>query len=116
MSPLEEDLKIVLYQIVRELLLNIVKHALPSKVTVSIAHQKGLILIRVEDNGIGFNPDLITHNRGMKNGFGLFSIRERMNYLGGELEIDSDERSGTKIVLRVPLNRKRRRKIGRVIS
>lgn len=116
MSPLDEDLKIVLYQIVRELLLNIVKHALASKVTVSIAHQKGLILIRVEDNGVGFNPALITHNRGMRNGFGLFSIRERMNYLGGELEIESDGRSGTKIVLRVPLPRKRSRKIGRVIS
>jgi PAS domain S-box-containing protein len=116
MPPLEEDLRILLYQIVRELLLNIVKHAQASKVKVSIARQRGVILIRVEDNGVGFNPALIAHNREMRNGFGLFSIRERMNYLGGELEIESDAKSGTKSVLRVPLNQKRRRNIGRVIS
>jgi PAS domain S-box-containing protein len=115
-KPLEEDLQILLYQIVRELLLNVVKHALASKVKVSIMRQKGMILIRVEDNGVGFSPASITHAQGVRGGFGLFSIRERINYLGGKLEIESDVKSGTKIILCVPMNQKRRQKVGRSLA
>ncbi len=115
-KPLEEDLQILLYQIVRELLLNVVKHAVARKVTVSIMRrQKGFILIRVEDDGVGFTPALGVYTKDLNGGFGLFSVRERVNYLGGTFEIESDENSGTRIMLRVPLSPKRRLKGGRLV-
>jgi PAS domain S-box-containing protein len=113
--PLDEDLQIMLFQIVRELLVNVAKHARADHVRVTVRQAGGHIRIGVMDNGAGFNPSLLGTARGEHAGFGLFSIRERMNYLGGELHIDSDARSGTRIILRVPLKKKRTykgRKIG----
>ena len=110
-KPLEEEIRIVLFQIVRELLLNVAKHAQAGKVKVTISRERGRIRLAVEDNGIGFNSTQIGMKKGEKTGFGLFSIRERMNYLGGELWIDSAAKLGTRVILRVPINRKRKRKI-----
>jgi len=110
-KPLEEEMRIVLFQIVRELLLNVAKHAQAGKVKVTISREPGQIRVTVEDNGIGFNSTQIGMKKGEKTGFGLFSIRERMNYLGGELWIDSAAKLGTRVILRVPINRKRKRKI-----
>jgi len=110
-KPLDEEIRIVLFQIVRELLMNVAKHAQAGKVKVTVSRERNQIRLSVEDNGIGFNPSSVGGARGEKTGFGLFSIRERMNYLGGELRIDSAARSGTRVLLRVPLNRKRKRRI-----
>lgn len=113
--PLEEYMGIVLFQIVRELLVNVAKHARADHVRVTVRRAGGHIRIGVMDNGVGFNPSLLGTARGERGGFGLFSIRERMNYLGGELHIDSDARSGTRIILRAPLKKRRKLK-GRKIS
>ncbi|MBN1547733.1 MAG: PAS domain S-box protein [Syntrophaceae bacterium] len=106
--PLDEDMRIVLFQIVRELLVNVAKHARADQVKVNIRRVRSHIRIGVTDNGIGFNPSLAETARGERGGFGLFSIRERMTYLGGELHIYSDARSGTRIILRAPLKQKRK--------
>lgn len=110
-KPLDEEMRIVLFQIVRELLLNVAKHAQAGKVKVTILRERGQIRLAVEDNGIGFNPSSVGMAKGEKTGFGLFSIRERMNYLGGEIWIDSAAKLGTRVMLQVPLNRKRKRNI-----
>lgn len=107
--PLDEDMRIVLFQIVRELLANVAKHARADHVRVTIRRVGSLIRIGVADNGVGFNPVLLSTPRGERGGFGLFSIRERMNHLGGELHIFSDAKTGTRVVLRVPMKQKRKR-------
>ncbi len=108
--PLEEDMQIVLFQIIRELLVNVAKHARANHVRVTVRRTGGHIRIGVMDNGVGFNPSLLSMSRGECDGFGIFSIRERMNYLGGEFHIESNARSGTRIILRAPLKKKRKYK------
>jgi PAS domain S-box-containing protein len=97
------DLRGTLYQMVRELLLNVAKHARARKVLVSLEKIADDIEIRVEDDGIGFDPAQICQSGVNKCCLGLFSIRQRIEYLGGKLEIDAEPGRGAGIRLRVPL-------------
>jgi len=101
-KPLAKDIQALLFRSVRELLVNVVKHSKAKQVKISISSVKDQILIHLEDDGIGFAPDkvVVGKNRG---GFGLFSIRERLSYLGGSLEIDSSPGQGCRSVLKAPL-------------
>jgi signal transduction histidine kinase len=101
-KPLEKDIQALLFRSVRELLVNVVKHSKAKRVEVSIYREEDQILIRLEDDGIGFAPDkvVICKDTG---GFGLFSIRERLSQMGGSLEIDSRPGQGCRSVLRAPL-------------
>ncbi len=57
----------------------------------------------VEDNGVGFAPDQLQASSGKMEGFGLFSIRERLNYFGGRMEIESTSGVATRVILNLPL-------------
>jgi signal transduction histidine kinase len=57
----------------------------------------------VEDNGVGFAPDKLGAAPGKIEGFGLFSIRERLNYFGGRMEIESSPGEVTRVILTLPL-------------
>ncbi len=103
---LDEDIRIVLYQGVRELLTNIVKHADASRVEVRIIKSNTQISIIVEDNGIGLNLSKLGSPERDKGGFGLFNIRERLEYLGGNLNIQSKQNKGTCITMTIPLKLK----------
>ena len=94
---LETSLAVLLYRTVRELLLNVVKHAKAEVAEVHIECQAKRIRIDVCDNGCGFaaqQEEGVTCNDS-NNGFGLFSIQERLAYMGGSLTIDSSSGSGT---------------------
>jgi len=103
-KPVDEDLKVLLFQAVQELLVNIVKHAKAHSLKVSMWRQNGFLYIGVEDDGVGFSPLARGYRQGKGGGFGLFSIRERLRPLGGNLEIKSEPEGGTEFVLSVPLN------------
>lgn len=98
-----EELRILLFESVRELLLNVVKHAATSQAQVELdLDQDERALVRVEDAGRGFAPGRAALYQGT--GLGLLAIRERIGLLGGELTILSgDGASGTRIDLRVPV-------------
>jgi signal transduction histidine kinase len=99
-----DDIKVVLFQSTRELLVNIAKHAGARNAWVSVRKDNGNIRINVEDDGIGFDFAEAESRIGRSDGgFGLLSIRERINYLGGHLECESGEGRGTRISLVVPL-------------
>jgi signal transduction histidine kinase len=102
-KPLDEVVSILLYQTVRELLINIVKHAHAHTAKVHIKRDNDTIGIQVEDDGIGFNVDAIFNSRQEPGGFGLFSIRERLHYLGGCITFNSAPAHGTKVSLTAPL-------------
>jgi PAS domain S-box-containing protein len=103
-KPLEHNVRVLLFQAVRELLVNVAKHAKAHNVTVSAKRVADEIQISVEDDGIGFDPSELG-SRGYKTGgFGLFSVRERLGHIGGRLDIDSAPDSGTKITLVAPIN------------
>jgi len=101
-KPLDDDVRALLYRAVRELLVNVVKHAQAQKVKVSIGRDNSNVRIEVVDDGIGFVP-FPQLNKMV--GFGLFSIRERLNYLGGSIEIKSSPDQGTNVTLIAPIKR-----------
>ncbi|MHC4535771.1 MAG: PAS domain S-box protein [Planctomycetota bacterium] len=100
-KPLEDDIRVLLFRNVRELLINIVKHADAKNVKVSIRRINQQIYVCVEDDGIGFNPAEVASNAG----FGIFSIRERLEQLAGHIEIESEPGQGTKVTMTAPLKR-----------
>ncbi|MGZ5136148.1 MAG: PAS domain S-box protein, partial [Flavitalea sp.] len=102
-KPLKAEGNIMLFQAVRELLLNIVKHSKATSVKIHIQRACNDICIKVEDNGTGFEFNLIDHNQNIIKGFGLFSIYERLEYYGGNMLIESNKSQGTKITLLMPI-------------
>ena len=109
-APVPEDVAVLLFQAVRELLMNVVKHARASHVEVRSARAGSKVTVAVADDGRGFDPASLTaaaRNGDSRNrktgGFGLFSIRTRLEHMGGRMEIRSGDGSGTEVTLTVPL-------------
>ena len=105
-KPLTEEVQVLLFRAVQELLMNIVKHAQARKATVSMGREDDTIRVMVSDDGLGFEISEINSNSAAR--FGLFSIRERLNHVGGGLEIASTPDRGTKVSLVAPLWRESR--------
>lgn len=103
-----EDVRILVFHAVRELLMNVSKYAGVSEVFLQLAkHGQDQLRVTVQDHGSGFDPAQITsRGRALAGGFGLFSIRERLGLLGGELEIESAPGQGTRITLTAPVREK----------
>jgi predicted ATPase/signal transduction histidine kinase len=101
-KPIEESLRILLFQAVRELMFNIVKHARATRAGINISREDDLVRIVIEDNGVGFEASE-KNRRIKKGGFGLFSIRERLMHQGGRLEIASSPGTGSRVTLISPM-------------
>jgi DNA-binding response OmpR family regulator len=104
-KPLSDDVRVLLFQAVRELLANVVRHAQAKTVEVSVVKKNDEILVDVKDDGIGFEPVEIGPAMGQDMRFGLFSIRERLESLGGGMKIASRRGHGTRVTLSAPLSR-----------
>ncbi|MCL4501922.1 MAG: CHASE3 domain-containing protein [Deltaproteobacteria bacterium] len=102
-DPLDDDIRVLLFQAVNELLVNVVKHAQAKNIEVSIQRKDGNLTVNVGDDGVGFQMPQIGPPRRARCGFGLFSIRERLRPYGGILEVQSEPEAGTHITLTVPL-------------
>jgi signal transduction histidine kinase len=83
---------------VRELLINVAKHAGARRTRVSLVRDAEDIRIVVEDDGQAFDPRTVGSR-----GLGLSTIRERLSHLGGAMSIDSTAGAGTRVTLRAPL-------------
>jgi PAS domain S-box-containing protein len=100
-----EDSAVLLFQSVRELLINVAKHGAVKKATVTMTHQDGSLTIVVRDEN-GFDLAAATAASTispLSSKFGLFSIRERMKALGGTFAIQSERSKGTTATLTFPL-------------
>jgi signal transduction histidine kinase len=71
---------------------------------VAITRDATWVQIKVEDNGKGFSPAPLDAASPTKHGFGLVGIRERVRILGGCVEIQSNARTGTAVVVTLPIN------------
>ncbi len=92
------DIQVI--RVIQEALANVRKHAQATSATVSIASLDGTVTIMVEDNGRGFDlADAVLSGEGS---FGLHTMRERMELVGGTLSIDSALGRGTRVIARVP--------------
>lgn len=103
-KPIDIDGSVVLFQAVRELMLNVVKHAGARRIRVSMHCRNNSIEITVQDDGAGFDVSRNGFKPGRQGGYGLFSIRERLEYLGGSLSVESLPGRGTRAALALTLN------------
>ena len=100
-KPLAHEARSILYRAVRELLINVAKHANTQAATVESASDATRILIRVSDRGVGYDPAART--AAPRRPLGLISVRERLALIGGSLEIRSVPGAGTVAELSAPL-------------
>jgi len=102
-KPISEETQHVLFRAVRELLNNIFRHAQASKVTIRTGRANNNIRISVEDDGKGFDASTRESLIQESGGFGLFNIRERIEFIEGRIEIVSVPGRGTRIILSAPI-------------
>jgi signal transduction histidine kinase len=95
---LPADVETALYRIVQEALTNAVKHAGAEHVSIVLTRKQRSVMVMIEDDGCGFDSAVIS-----RDGLGLLGMRERVQLLDGELEIETSPGMGTTLVLELPL-------------
>lgn len=96
------DLRAFLFMATREVLINVIKHAGARHATVLLRRVEGRLHITVADDGVGFDAAHLTRPPTREGGFGLFSLRERLQHLDGQLQIVSAPGQGTRVTLVAP--------------
>ena len=96
-DPLNASIDLALLRICQEALHNIKKHARARHVNITLSYMPDMLALDVADDGRGFDP--ARNGRG----FGLKSMRERVEELGGELTVESESGKGTKIAVQIPI-------------
>lgn len=97
-QQVDEGTALVLSQIVRELLYNVVKHANATCSAVTLNYSPAAVQITVQDDGGGLDVGKVNQD-----GFGLADVRRRVDELGGQFEFGSKDGVGTRVVLQLPL-------------
>lgn len=97
-SNIDSSLEIAIYRIVQELLNNVIRHSKATEADIIIEEQEAFMLIKVKDNGKGFNTESLDKVKGI----GICSIRNRIKVWDGEFEIISSLTKGTEISLKIP--------------
>jgi signal transduction histidine kinase len=98
----KKEITIFIYRIVNELLQNVLKHAKATRIVLEIAEKNNKYLISVKDNGVGFNKENLNGNKRM-GGFGLISIKERLESFKGRMNIKSAPGFGTTTTIEIPV-------------
>ena len=101
----KKEITIFVYRIVNELLQNVLKHANATEIILEIAEKKNKYIISVKDNGIGFRKEKLS-NKEKPDGFGLMSIKERLESFKGHMYIKSEPGAGTSATIEIPVNNK----------
>jgi PAS domain S-box-containing protein len=97
-ASLPMDISLCVYRIVQEALRNVSRHSGTNEAHVQILAREGGLCLRIADAGAGFDPDSIGHV-----GLGLLSIRERLRFVGGDLQVHSARSHGTRLEVWIPL-------------
>jgi PAS domain S-box-containing protein len=102
-KPLSDEAKVLLFVSLRELIVNVAKHSKALNATVTLRREANMLYVSVSDDGIGFDASTLDFQIMKATSFGLFSTRERVERLGGRLEIVSPPGKGTTVTMVVPL-------------
>ena len=98
-SDVPDDVAVCLYRVAQEALRNVAKHAAATKVDISLARQNGQVLMRISDDGRGFEPSGAVERTGL----GLASMGERVRMMGGTFEVQAAPNAGTLIATTLPV-------------
>lgn len=101
LTNLAQDLEVMIFQLVKELVQNIVKHSGARKASIRIVEERDDINLVVADDGLGFDVGNIG-SVGVDGGFGLFSIRERVKSYHGKIKIESEPGKGSEVTVMLP--------------
>jgi len=96
---LDNSIEIVLYRIIQELVNNSIKHAQAQHVIIQLVKNEKNVTLTVEDDGKGFDVNVLEKIKG----FGLSNIQSRVDYLKGNLEIESQNNIGTSFYITIPV-------------
>ena len=99
-GPLDEPTSVTLFRSVRELLINVAKHAGAKHVWITMGLIEDRVSVEVRDDGVGFDVEAVMANGANASGFGLFNMREQIGRIGGRLEITSTPGRGTRVLLK----------------
>ncbi len=102
-EKLQSAVELTIFRIVQEALANVRKHSKATRVSVKIEFLKKSIGLVISDNGIGFD-DSSSHKVNVDSGYGLLSMQERAELLGGKFELISKLGKGTKVLASMPIN------------
>lgn len=103
---LSQEMRVMIFRLVRELLFNIVKHAGVNRAVVCIDEADANLIVEVQDLGVGFDGEAaLGLNSSDESGLGLYSIQRRVQLFGGTVRVYSEPDSGSRIVLELPLER-----------
>jgi two-component system NarL family sensor kinase len=97
------ELKLQIFRIVEEAIRNVGEHAAATEAAVSLVSADGQLVLRIEDNGTGFDADRVLRGDVRLLGIGLQSIAKRVDGTGGRMEVRSVAGDGTTIIARWPL-------------
>jgi signal transduction histidine kinase len=97
---LPKDYELALYRITKELINNVIKHAAANRVSLQIGVRNGLLILMIEDDGVGFD----SHSR--MDGYGLNNLNSRTKLLKGTMTIDSKKGKGTSVLIEIPFQAK----------
>jgi len=100
---IDETVSINLYRILQETLNNTAKHAHAENIDIKLIYTYPYLLLKIEDDGVGFKYVKSESKVRGRNKLGLPGIKERVSLLGGELIINTDKGEGTKILIKVPV-------------
>lgn len=102
--PLKKGVQELLFQAVRELLINVAKHADATQVRIVCECEKDWLRLRIVDDGEGFDPTTNLAPNPNSGGFGLMIVRARLGLIGGNLYIDSHAGTGTSVMITLPVS------------
>lgn len=103
-EELTEEVRVLFFQAARELLFNALKHAQASRVELALSTQEQQARLTISDDGVGFDPVAALTRSSHAKGYGLYSIRERLQYIGGECAIESAPGAGARITISAPVS------------
>jgi PAS domain S-box-containing protein len=102
-KPLTEAVSVLLFRSLRELLINVIKYSKAGHVQIILRCEEQKLLVEVKDDGVGFDVNALSSDNGSTHGYGLFSVREQLDRIGGRCNIDSTPGKGTHVIMEVAM-------------
>ncbi len=100
---LPEDIQVFLYRAMKELVINVIKHARACRIEIAVALNNGSIAVSVRDDGVGMEWSGKDQMKSKGGGYGLLNLRQRVAYMGGSFEVTSTSGQGTRVSFNIPI-------------